>query len=163
MQDAMATRPQALYDEDFYAWTRHQARALRRLKALRLNEDVDLDHLAQEIRDLASEQLFALQSQTERLIEHLLKLQYSRHEEPRRQWMISVNNARSEIERRLTASLRRRLEVSLPKLYAHARRNAVLALEDHDEADAAAALPSKCPYPLDPLLDGEWLPERVML
>lgn len=41
MQDAMATRPQALYDEDFYAWTRHQARALRRLKALRLNEDVD--------------------------------------------------------------------------------------------------------------------------
>lgn len=163
MQDAMATRPQALYDEDFYAWTRHQARALRRLKALRLNEDVDLDHLAQEIRDLGSEQLFALQSQTERLIEHLLKLQYSRHEEPRRQWMISVNNARSEIERRLTASLRRRLEVSLPKLYAHARRNAVLALEDHGDADVAAALPLEYQYSLDLLLDGEWLPERFML
>lgn len=76
--------------------------------------------------------------------------------------MISVNNVRSEIERRLTASLRRRLEVSLPKLYAHARRNAVLALEDHDEADAAA-LPPRCPHSLDLLLDGEWLPERVML
>ncbi len=157
----MATRPQALHDADFYAWTRQQARALRRLKALRLNAELDLDHLAREIRDLGSEQLFALQSQTERLIEHLLKLQYSRHEQPRRQWLISINNARNEIERRMTASLRRRLAVSLPKLHAHARRNAALALEDHGEAEAAAALPLECPYPLDLLLDGEWLPERV--
>ena len=48
----MATRPASLYETDFYAWTRHQARALRRLKALRLNTDVDLDHLALEIRPI---------------------------------------------------------------------------------------------------------------
>ena len=111
----MATRPEELYEQDFYAWTRHQARELRRLKASRLNTDLDLDHLALEIRDLGSEQLFAIQSQTVRLIEHLLKLQHSRHEEPRRQWMISVNNARAEIEDRLTAALRKRLLASLPR------------------------------------------------
>jgi hypothetical protein len=156
----MATDPRSLYEDDFFAWTRHQARELRRLKVLRLNTGLDLDHLALEIRDMGSEQLFAIQSHTERLIEHLLKLQCSRHEPPRRQWLRSVNNARDEIERRLTATLRRRLQASLPKLYAHARRDAVLALEDHGEADLANALPPECPYSLDALLDAGWLPPR---
>jgi hypothetical protein len=159
----MASTRGSLYEQDFYAWTRHQARELRRLKSLRLNTDLDLDHLAVEIRDLGSEQLFAIQSQTERLIEHLLKLQYSQHEQPRRQWLRSVNNARDEIERRLSAALRRRLLASLPKLYAHARRDAALALEDHGEPDAAIALPAECPYPLDALLDHAWLPTPAPL
>jgi hypothetical protein len=156
----MASNRSSLYEDDFYAWTRQQARELRRLRSLRPNSQLDLDHLALEIRDLGSEQLFALQSHTERLIEHLLKLQYSRHDQPRRQWLRSVNNARDEIERRLTATLRRRLQASLPKLYAHARRDAVLALEDHGEADAAKTLPPNCPYALDVLLDADWLPPR---
>jgi hypothetical protein len=105
-----------LYERDFYAWTRQQARELRRLKSLRLNTGLDLDHLAEEVRDLGNEQLFAIQSQTERLIEHLLKLQYSAHEQPRRQWMISVNSARAEIARRLTMALRAKLAASVPEL-----------------------------------------------
>jgi hypothetical protein len=155
---AMPFTPADLYDRDFYAWTRHQARELRRLRALRLNTALDLVHLALEVRDLGSEQLFAIQSQMERLIEHLLKLEYSTHEAPRRQWMISVNSARSEIERRMTATLRRKLNASLPKLYEVARRNAALALEDHGEAAAACSLPLSLPYTLEKLLDAEWLP-----
>ena len=157
----MATRPNELYEEDFYAWTRHQARELRRLRALRLNTSLDLDHLAEEIRDLGSEQLYAIQSQTTRLIEHLLKLEYSAHDQPRRQWMLSVNGARREIERRLTTTLRKRLLASLPKHYRDARADAVLALEDHGEPEAAASLPSACPYALVQLLDPAWLPERA--
>ena len=156
----MATRtPSSLYDDDFYAWTRHQARALRRLKAMRLNTGLDLDHLAEEVRDLGSEQLFAIQSHCERLIEHLLKLQHSRHDQPRRQWMLSVNGARREIARRLTATLRKRLLASLPQLYDHARADAILGLEDHGEPEAATALPPACPYTLEQLLDAGWLPE----
>jgi hypothetical protein len=56
---------------------------------LRLNSNLDLDHLAEEIRDLVREQLFTFESQLERLMEYLLKLQYTQHEQPRRQWMIS--------------------------------------------------------------------------
>ena len=141
----MATDPRTLYERDFYTWSRLQARELRRLKGLRLNTGLDLDHLALAIRELGSEQLFAIRSLTERLIEHLLKLQHSRHKQPRRQWLRTVNNARNEIERRLTTSLRRRLLASLPKLYGHARRDAVLALEDHSEPHAAL-LPTTYPY-----------------
>ena len=141
----MATDPRKLYERDFYAWTRVQVRELRRLKSLRLNAALDLDHLALEIRDLGGEQLFAIQRHTERLTEHLLKLKYSRHEQPRRQWLRTVNNARNEIERRLTTSLRRRLLTSLPKLYGHARRDAVLALEEHGEPHAGGATADDLP------------------
>ncbi len=49
--EPMATRPEQLYQGDFYAWTRHQARALRRLTTLRLSTGLDLDHLAEEALD----------------------------------------------------------------------------------------------------------------
>ena len=71
----MATDLRTLYERDFYAWSRLQARELRAPEGAALNTDLDLDHLALEVRDLGSEQLFAIQSQTVRLIEHLLKLQ----------------------------------------------------------------------------------------
>lgn len=154
----MATRRDDLYERDFYAWTRVQARELRRLKSMRPNVPLDLGHLAEEIRDLGSEQVHAIESQLERLIEHLLKLAHSRHDRPRRQWMLSVNNARSEIERRLTPSIRRRLPQRLPKLYAHARDNAVLSLEDFGDMEAVGVLPDACPYSLAELLDRAWLP-----
>lgn len=154
----MPNSPDRLYEEDFYAWTRHQARELRRLRSLRLNTTLDLDHLAEEIRDLGNEQLLAILSQATRLIEHLLKLEHSRHAQPRRPWPISINNARAEIEDRLTPTLRKRFATHLPKVYERARRNAVLALGDHGEADA---LPPTCPYTLDQLLDPTWLPPPV--
>ena len=52
----MATRPEQLYKDDFYAWTREQAGALRHLADQRWNGPLDLLHLAEEIEDLGSEQ-----------------------------------------------------------------------------------------------------------
>jgi Domain of unknown function DUF29 len=154
----MATRPEQLYRDDFYAWTREQARALRRLADERWNGPLDLLHLAEEVEDLGSEQQWAVESQLERVLEHLLKLEHSRSPGPRRQWMIWVNNARGEIERRMTPTIRREIEPALADRYRHARRNAELALLDHDERDAARALPPSCPYAFDDLLADEWWP-----
>jgi hypothetical protein len=103
----MATRAPQLYDKDFYAWTRAQAAALRRLADQRWNGPLDLPHLADEIEDLGSEQQWAVERQLERIIEHLLELEYSPSPDPRRQWMISVIDARGEIERRMSATIQR--------------------------------------------------------
>ena len=73
---AMATTPAALYETDFYAWTRRQARELRRLKELRLNAELDLDHVAEEIEDLGSAVRKGVRSQVRRILEHFLKLAY---------------------------------------------------------------------------------------
>ncbi len=154
----MATRPEQLYKDDFYAWTRDQAQALRRLAAERWNGPLDLEHLAEEVESLGSEQQWALESQLERVIEHLLKLEHSSNAEPRRQWMISVVDARGEIERRMTATIRNEVERGLADRYRRARRKAELALGAHSEKDAARALPADCPYAFDDLIADEWWP-----
>jgi hypothetical protein len=154
----MASRREQLYEEDFYAWTREQAGALRRLAEERWNGPLDLAHLAEEVEDLGSEQRWAVESQLERIIEHLLKLEHSASTAPRRQWMMSVNNARRETARRMTATIRREIQPTLAEFYRHARRSAELSLLDHDEQEAALALPSDCPYGLDELVSDEWWP-----
>lgn len=154
----MATRAARLYKQDFYAWTRDQAAALRRLAEQRWNGPLDLLHLAEEVEDLGSEQRWAVESQLERIIEHLLKLEHSPSRDPRRQWMISVNTARGDIHRRITTTVRREVEPGLSDLYRRAQRNAKLALLDYGEADAARALPEVCPYAFDDLLADEWWP-----
>jgi hypothetical protein len=70
----MATK---LYETDFVAWTKEQAAELRRLRDVRLNSGLDLDQLAEEVKDLGSEQRFAVRSFVIRAIEHLLKLEFS--------------------------------------------------------------------------------------
>ncbi len=150
--------PAELYERDFYAWTRQQARALSRLRGRRDNLGLDPVHLAEEIRDLGSEVRHAVESQLERLIEHLLKLEYSRLPEPRRGWAVSARSARIELRKRLTPSLVRHLRRNLAQIYEDARGITVLRLLDHPEPEAAAALPPTCPYALEDLLRDGWYP-----
>jgi hypothetical protein len=79
----MATRIEQLYDEDFHAWTRDQATALRRLAETRPNDEIDFRHLVEEVRDLGKSERDAVRSQLARILEHLLKLEYFPAQEPR--------------------------------------------------------------------------------
>jgi hypothetical protein len=156
----MAARaPGPLYEEDFYAWTQLQARALRRLADSRPNLPLDLAHLTEEIRDLGKEQRNALRSWTTRIIEHLLLLQHSSASEPRRGWIGEIVDFRSEIEERLTPTLRRDLQRQLPVLYERGRRNLLRKLAAHGEPDAPD-LPETCPFTLDQLLSDWWPDDR---
>jgi len=155
----MATPPERLYEEDFYAWTLDQARALRRLTDAHWNGPLDLVHLADEVEDLGTAARNAVRSQVERIIEHALKLAYSVAAEPRAGWMNSIDDARGRIEDMLTATIRRDLEAYLPRLFERARRKVVRELSAHGEHDAAA-VPRRCPHTLDDLLAEDWYPEN---
>jgi hypothetical protein len=147
-----------LYEEDFYLWTRDQADALRRLAAERWNGPLDLEHLAEEVEDLGRSQRNAVESLIDRVLEHLLKLEYSPAAEPRRGRLVSLTKARTHLGRLLTAAIRRDVEPMLEQSYAHARRIAVLGLGEHGEVDSAQLLPKACPDTLDQVLDQDWLP-----
>ena len=155
------TEAERLYEEDFYAWTRAQARALRRLARTRPNEPVDWKHLIEEVEALGRSELHAVRSHLRVLMEHLLKLLVSRAEEPRRGWQLTVLRCRLELADRLTPSLRRIVARELPRLYRQAREDAALALTLHGEEEAAARLPERCPWTLAELLDPDTLPERT--
>jgi hypothetical protein len=145
-----------LYEKDFFAWPRQQAKELRRFARLRQNLPLDLRHIAGEIADWGTSQRDSLRSWARRIIEHLLLLEHSRAGEPRRGGVEEVLNFRSEIEDRLSATLRRDLRRQLPRLFARARRDVEEKLALYGEAELAAGLPKHCPYTLDQILGDFW-------
>ena len=154
----MATRIDELYETDFYVWTQRQAEALRRLAETRPNVDLDFPHLIEEVEDLGTSQRDAVRSQLRRIIEHCLKLEWSRARYPRGGWRGSVIDARAELDDKLSPSLRHDLAQHLPRLWTQALTKADNALRGQREADAADLLPAECPYRLDDLLTDGWYP-----
>jgi len=152
------TEPAALYDSDFYAWAEQQAATLRRLQAADPNLPLDFEHLIEEVADLAKHDVRAAKSQLRRLILHLLKLEHSPAEHPRRQWLNSVDDARQELDDILSPSVVAIVSPLLPQLYIWACRAARRDLLDADGVEAAEALPFTCPYALDQLTHKSWYP-----
>jgi hypothetical protein len=154
----MSTSLDDLYRNDYYAWSRQQAAELRRLLVERVNTPLDLDNLAEEVESLGRSDLRRVKSQLRRIIEHLLKLQYSPASDPRDGWRETILEARQDIDDYLTPSMRPEIEADLERDYAKARDKTVLALQRHGEVEAAADLPVASPYTLPELLDPEWWP-----
>ena len=154
----MATAIEELYRQDFFAWTRDQARQLRELKEARPNIPLDLEHLAEEVEGLGLSDLRRVRSQVRRIIEHLLKLEHSPSREPRGTWRESVLDARIDIGDVMTRTLRSELEAEFVSLYAPARKRAAMGLVDHGKREAADALPAECPYSLDDVMSDDWYP-----
>jgi hypothetical protein len=155
----MATARDDLYHQDWYRWARQQAGGLRRLADERINTDVELQRIAEDLDEMADGRLEALRSQLRRIIVHLLKLEHSPALEPRRQWRGSVRDARVQIEDRLTAVLGAELREALSAQYRKARRLAAGELMDYGEVEAARGLPAEWPYSFEQILDHDWLPE----
>jgi hypothetical protein len=153
----MATRLKAktsdLYEQDIYAWSKEQADLLR----ARRFEDLDLEHVMEEIEDVGGNLKRSARSRVRTIIVHLLKLQHSPAQEPRGGWYDTIIAQRSDLVDELTPSIRREIEPELPSLYERARKDAAALLRKHREDTAADALPEACPYSLDQIT-GDWLP-----
>ena len=146
------------YDDDFYAWTQHQAQVLREMPAS--DNRFDREHVAEELEDLGKSERDAVRSQIRRIIEHLLKLAHSPAAPPRFAWMETIVEARQSLSDKMSPTLRRDAETSLGKLYADARKRAEASLRAYGEPGAAEALPQLCPYRLDDICRDDWYPER---
>ena len=144
------------YDDDFYAWTQHQAEVLRTMPVS--DNRFDREHVAEEIEDLGKSERDAVRSQIRRIIEHLLKLAHSPAEQPRFDWMETIVDARQELFDKLTPTLRREVEGTLDKLYSDARRRATLGLQRYGEIEAAKPLPMTCPYSWNEICQQDWYP-----
>lgn len=145
------------YDDDYYAWTQYQAEVLRTMR--RADNRLDREHLAEEVEDFGKSERDGVRSQVRRIIEHLLKLEYSPAADPRFDWMSSIVEARQALADKITATLQRDAETTLPSLYADGRELAELGLRKFGENAAAASLPATCPYTLDQIRERGWYPE----
>ncbi len=144
------------YEDDFYAWTQHQAIVLRTMAVA--DNRFDRENVAEEIEALGRSERDAVRRQIRRIIEHLLELAYSPAQQPRYDWMASIAEARDALDDQISPTLRRDAEAILAKLYESGRNRAELGLRSHDEMQAADNLPAECPYTIDEILRRGWYP-----
>ncbi|MGD9616567.1 MAG: DUF29 domain-containing protein [Alphaproteobacteria bacterium] len=152
--------PRTLYDEDFIAWTRQQAAALRAAARRSTNRTLDWEHLAEEVENLGKPVRHVPSSQLRRILHHLLKLEHSPAVDPRRGWKRSVRQARLEIAKLLRENPSLKSEVA--RLAAEALTDAIALasadLDDYRELDAAARTRLRhSGYGVEQIL-GDWFP-----
>ena len=149
-----------LYDEDFVLWSKQQAEALRAAGRGATNQPIDWENVAEEIDSLARSEKRELGSQIRRVVEHLLKLEYSPAAGPRRGWVASIIDARSEIEDVLddSPSLRTEIEAAIATAIKRGSRKAIVELEKYGEVDSATLARIRATtYTADQIL-GDWFP-----
>jgi hypothetical protein len=141
-----------IYEQDYAEWLEI---TLRQLQSRSL-EDVDWEHLIEEIEALGNEQRHKVESYLRQLIKHLLLYNYWEAEKnySGRGWIEEIDNFRSELDTLLESKVLYKHAVKiLDKVYGKAKRSAILKsqLPDH-------LFPETCPYSLMEILDPDWLP-----
>jgi len=144
----------AQYETDYYSWALGQARALRDHHAGKL----DWENLAEEVEDLANRNADALESQSERLIGHLLKIAVASsaiRNENLRLWQLTVRDARRRIRTILTRNpgLKPRAGALFAGAWLGGRDHALAALGMPDEAIA-----DTCPWTFEQAIDEGFQP-----
>lgn len=139
------------YTTDFNKWVEQTAQLLRS----RRWQDLDIQHLIEEVEDLGKSERLRMASQLRSLLLHLLKWQY----QPQRRsdsWLDSITDARTQSALAIedSPSLRSYPEEQLKPSYQRARRQAAKQTEMPLEV-----FPEDCPYAQDLVLDEDWLPE----
>jgi hypothetical protein len=147
------------YDDDFYAWTQHQAAVLREIPVA--DNRFDRENVAEEIEDLGKSERDAVRSQVRRIIGHFLKLQYSPAQDSRHGWLGSILDARQTISDKISPTLRREIESELERLHRDGRKRAEIGMIGHGEAESARLMPRACPYTFDQIYEEDWYPEPV--
>ena len=154
-----------LYDADFVLWSREQAEALRAAARGASNQAIDWENVAEEIESLGISDKRELRSQICRIIEHLLKLQFSRARDPRLGWEGSIDDARNQIERLIedSPSLAREVAVLISAEMRRGLRKAVRELEKHGKLDPATLISIQTAAYTEEQILGDWFPPEVEL
>ena len=153
----MATQ---LYESDFYEWAQRQASTLRRMAVERMNTELDLENLAEEVESMAGSDRRELVSRLEIILIHLLKLAYCFYTDPRATWKDSVRAQRSSLDKLFeqSPSLRRLAPEMLERAWPRALEQA-----DCETIDLSMdMLPAVNPFPLERVLDFSYFPEPPM-
>ena len=151
-----------LYEQDFAAWSKQQAEALRAAGRGGSNQPLDWENLAEEIEDLGISQRSALRSQIIRIVQHLVKLEHSPSVEPRSGWRRTIRLSRLQAQRRIQDNPS--LKPELGRFIADETRRgvelAIADLEEHGEVDELDANVLRRTAYTEGQVLGDWFPEE---
>jgi hypothetical protein len=154
------TEAATLYDQDFVLWSQQQAEALRAAGRGATNQPIDWENVAEEIDSLARSEKRELGSQVRRIIEHLLKLEHSPAAAPRRGWVGSIGDARSEIEALLedSPSLKTTIVAAIGAEVKRGQRRAIIELEKYGELESVTLSRIQATSYAEEQILGDWFP-----
>lgn len=149
-------RSRGLYDEDFWMWSKQQAKALRN----RDLDAIDWDNVIEEIDSLGRDQESFWTSDCAKVIANLLKIEHTEARESCRLRAREILKWRNDMHFRLTR--RRGMAAILPEMLENAwwkgRRNLITELSHEGDPPYSIAkerqrdldfrLPQECPYSL---------------
>ncbi len=143
----------ATYERDIVAWANEQAKLVRS----RQFDQLDIEHIAEEIEDVGRSEQRELASRMAVLLCHLLKWQY----QPARQgasWRATIKTQRERVKRRLkqTPSLKQCLND--PDWQADAWDDARDAAAQ-ETGIAYDKFPEQCLWTMEDILSDDWLPQ----
>ena len=145
------TRPNDLYEADFYAWTQQQARLLRE----RRWDDLDLDNLVDEVESVGSSEKREIRNRLKVLLSHLLKWKFQPGMRGN-SWRRTIREQRESIVDIVQSS------PSLRGYMLQAMRTAYIGatVATSEETGLAIGIFSEeCPFSVDEMLDLEFFPE----
>ncbi|AFZ30536.1 protein of unknown function DUF29 [Gloeocapsa sp. PCC 7428] len=143
-----------LYSKDFIAWAEQQALLLEAEEFQRL----DLTNLIEEVRDMSRREIKAAQSQLVRLIKHLLKLRVQPDYPDKKNWLISIKDARVELDESMAESTVLKNKLLSPETLARCYAKAVV--QASNETDLSLSdFPNELPYSIEQLLNPEFFGE----
>ncbi len=141
----------ATYDNDLYTWSLEQAALLRQRKF----DQIDLEHIIEEIEDMSKSEKRALVSFLENLLMHLLKWYYQPSKRSR-SWELTIIEQRRRLVEHLEENpgLKGKLTESIEKAYFYARSGA-----EKETGLSASTFPEECPWEYATFTDTEFWPE----
>ncbi|HLP87937.1 MAG TPA: DUF29 domain-containing protein [Nostocaceae cyanobacterium] len=144
---------QNLYEQDYHLWLET---TLKQLQTRDL-ENLDWEHLIEEIEALGNEQNRKLKSYLLQLLKHLLLYQYWDVPDCQNHWEVEIDNFRVELQD-LTQSknLYNFMLTVLEEVYTNAKRQA-------KKKSGLNNFPENCPYNIEQILDVDYLPKFAYL
>jgi hypothetical protein len=136
------------YEADILIWSEHQAALLRRRAAGELVNDAEMDwsNIAEEIEDVGSNRLHAVESLLVQALRHMLKAEAWPLSIDAPTWRADAIHFRQQAQRRFVPSMRQRVDL------AHLYRQALRALPEAIDGQQPLPVPDVCPVTLDELL-----------
>lgn len=138
------------YESDVVAWANEQARLIR----AGLFDQLDLEHIAEEIEDVGKSEQRELASRMAVLIAHLLKWQY----QPERQstsWKRTIKEQRKALAFHIKQVPSLRPKLSNPEWQEAIWADAVtIAINE----TGMGGFPENCPWTMEDILAEDWLP-----
>lgn len=139
------------YDQDYYLWFADQARLLRAGQW----QQIDVEHLAEELEDMGKREKRALRSRTVILLAHLLKYAHQPdHRSPN--WIGTIREQRKQLQELMldSPSLTPRFAADLEDSYLSAR-----LLAAGETGLPETQFPPTCPFSAEQLLDQGYWPQ----